>query len=93
MDGHGQDHMHEAHMILLQRIALYTTLGLVLNAVGAEFNTWAFWSILALFWASEALTRQEGFEQGVAAGITAYSQATESQRADLDKIVKSTHND
>ena len=79
--------------MILQRIALYATLGLVLNAVGAEFDTWAFWSILALFWASEALTRQEGFEQGVAAGISAYSHATESQRADLDKIVKNTDND
>ena len=78
---------------MLQRIALYAVLGLVLNAVGAEIDTWAFWSIVALFWASETLTRTEGFEQGVAAGITAYSQATESQRADLDKIVKSTHND
>ena len=78
---------------MLQRIALYTVLGLVLNAVGAEFNTWGFWSILALFWASEALTRGEGFELGVAAGISAYSNANEQQRADLDKIVKSNHND
>ena len=50
---------------MIQRIALYTTLGLVLNAVGAEFNTWAFWSILALFWASETITRREGYEQGM----------------------------
>ena len=78
---------------LVQRIALYTTLGLVLNAVGADFNTWGFWSILALFWASEALTRTEGFEQGVAAGISAYSNANEQQRSDLDKIVKNTDND
>lgn len=50
---------------MLQRIALYTVLGLVLNAVGAEFNTWGFWCILALFWASETLTRREGFEAGM----------------------------
>jgi hypothetical protein len=50
---------------LVQRIALYTTLGLTLNAVGAEFDTWAFWSILALFWASETLTRREGYEAGM----------------------------
>jgi hypothetical protein len=50
---------------MLQRIALYTVLGLVLNAVGAEFNTWGFWSILALFWASEVLTRREGYEAGM----------------------------
>jgi hypothetical protein len=51
--------------MILQRIALYTTLGLVLSAVGAEFNTWGFWCILALFWASEAITRREGYEQGM----------------------------
>jgi hypothetical protein len=51
--------------MILQRIALYTTLGLVLNAVGAEFNTWGFWSVLALFWASETLTRREGYEAGM----------------------------
>jgi len=50
---------------VLQRIALYTVLGLTLNAVGAEFNTWGFWSILALFWASETLTRREGYEAGM----------------------------
>ena len=50
---------------MLQRIALYTVLGLVLNAVGAEFNTWAVWCILALFWASETLSRREGYEAGM----------------------------
>jgi hypothetical protein len=83
--------MHEANMI--QRIALYTTLGLVLNAVGVLFDTWGFWCILALYWCSEAITRREGFDLGVAAGISAYSNANEQQRADLDKIVKSNHND
>jgi hypothetical protein len=50
---------------MIQRIALYTVLGLVLSAVGADFNTWGFWSILALFWASETITRREGYEQGM----------------------------
>jgi hypothetical protein len=55
---------------MIQRIALYTVLGLVLNAVGAEhnvdlFNTWGFWSILALFWAAETITRREGYEAGM----------------------------
>ena len=50
---------------MIQRIALYTVLGLVLNAVGAGFNTWGFWSILALFWAAETMTRREGYEAGM----------------------------
>jgi hypothetical protein len=50
---------------MIQRITLYTVLGLVLNAVGALWNTWGFWSILALFWAAETMTRREGFEEGM----------------------------
>jgi hypothetical protein len=50
---------------MIQRIALYTVLGLVLNAVGADFNTWGFWCILALFWAAEAISRREGYERGM----------------------------
>jgi hypothetical protein len=47
---------------MLQRITLYTALGLTLNALGAEFNTWGFWCVLALFWGSEHLTRIETVE-------------------------------
>ena len=47
---------------MIQRITLYTALGLTLNALGAEFNTWGFWCVLALFWGSEHLTRIETVE-------------------------------
>jgi hypothetical protein len=47
---------------MLQRITLYTALGLTLNALGAEFNTWGFWCVVGLFWASEHLTRIETVE-------------------------------
>jgi hypothetical protein len=48
---------------MLTRLALYTALGLVLSAVGATLDTWQFWSVVALFWASEHLTRQELWDQ------------------------------
>ena len=48
---------------MLTRLALYTALGLVLNAMGATLDTWQFWSVVGLFWASEHLTRQELWEQ------------------------------
>lgn len=48
---------------MLTRLALYTALGLVLSAADATLNTWQFWSVVALFWASEHLTRQELWEQ------------------------------
>jgi len=48
---------------MLTRLALYTALGLVLNAMDATLNTWQFWSVVGLFWASEHLTRQELWDQ------------------------------
>jgi hypothetical protein len=78
---------------MLQRLALYTALGLTLSAVEADFTHWAFWCTVGLFWASETLTRREGFEVGVTQGMTVYSQATDEQRAAIDKIIKDTAND
>lgn len=48
---------------MIQRIALYATLGLVLNVLEQQPDTWGFWLILALFWASEHMTRRELIEQ------------------------------
>ena len=42
---------------MLLRLALYSTLGLVLDALGQSYNTWGFWCILALFISAEHLTR------------------------------------
>jgi hypothetical protein len=48
---------------MIQRISLYIVLGLVLNAVAVLPDSVGFWSILALFWASEHMTRTELIEQ------------------------------
>ena len=48
---------------MLQRIALYATLGYLLDSLGVGFEHWGFWCILGLFWASEHLTRRELIEQ------------------------------
>ena len=48
---------------MIERIALYTALGLVLNAVAILPDSWGFWSIVALFWASEHMTRTQLIEQ------------------------------
>ena len=45
------------------RIALYTALGYVLDTLGAHWDTWGFWCVLALFWAAETLTRTQLIEQ------------------------------
>jgi hypothetical protein len=58
---------------MLTRLALYTALGLVLSALGATLDTWQFWSVVALFWASEHVTRIEVIEQ-IAAEVAALQQ-------------------
>ena len=72
----------------MTRLVLYATLGSLLSALGHEWDTWQFWCVAGLFWASDLLSRQAGYEGGVVAGMTAYINATEQQRLDLDKIVK-----
>jgi hypothetical protein len=47
---------------MLQRITLYAVLGLVLDAAKINIDHWAFWCILALFIASEWMTRREVLE-------------------------------
>lgn len=49
--------------MMLQRIALYSTLGWLLSVLGLTFNSWEFWCVLGLFWAAETVTRIELIEQ------------------------------
>jgi hypothetical protein len=77
----------------MTRVVVYALVGLVLSAAGIDLYSEWFWCLLALFICSDYLSRSQGFDLGVAAGISAYSNANEQQRADLDKIVKSNHND
>jgi hypothetical protein len=44
---------------MIQRIALYTALGLVLNSAALDLMTWQFWAVAALFWATEHMTRTD----------------------------------
>ena len=48
---------------MIQRAALYITLGLVLAALGQQWDSWGFWLVVALFWASEHMTRTELIEE------------------------------
>ena len=48
---------------MIQRIALYATLGMVLDAAELGLTQAPFWCILALFIASEWMTRRELIEQ------------------------------
>ena len=48
---------------MIQRIALYATLGYTLDYLGAGVATLGFWCVVGLFWGAEALTRRELIEQ------------------------------
>ena len=49
----------------MQRIALYATLGTLLDVLGHTWDSWQFWCILGLFFAADILSRREGYEQGM----------------------------
>ena len=66
---------------MLQRLALYATLGYVLDTLGQDWTTWGFWCILALFIASEWLTRRELLEQ-IQAEV---AEVLEKQRKDTEQ--------
>jgi hypothetical protein len=45
---------------MIERIALYATLGLVIDSLEVTAWSWQFWCLIALFWAAEWLARDEG---------------------------------
>jgi hypothetical protein len=47
---------------MLQRIVLYATLGLVLDAAEVGATHWAFWCVLGLYLALEWVVRRETIE-------------------------------
>jgi hypothetical protein len=50
---------------MLQRIALYLTLGLLCDALGHDVRSTAFWCFMGLFWAADVLGRHEGFDDAI----------------------------
>jgi hypothetical protein len=85
---HGQDYLYEAGMI--QRLALYVTLGWVLDlGLGCHWDTWQFWSIMALFWCSDALTRIEtieGFRQSLESALAQAERQLAQAQARLKQL-------
>ena len=71
---------------MIQRIALYTALGLTLSALEADFTHWAFWCVVGLFWASEVLTRREGYEAGMVFIATLPMDKLEEIKREIAKI-------
>jgi hypothetical protein len=51
---------------MIQRLALYATLGLLLNALGYAGDSAVFWSMLGLMWCAEHLARADGYDSAMA---------------------------
>ena len=86
MESHGQDHLHEA--CLMQRLAIYATLGLLLSTLGYYWDSWQFWCVLGLFICSDHLARREGYELGMVFVATLPDAQLSKIRAEVDKILK-----
>jgi hypothetical protein len=87
--------MYEASM-MIQRIALYATMGMLLNALGHTWDSWGFWCVLAMFWGSELITRMEQHQQSYVEGILMYIQLPVDKQQELVtaiKQVESKYND
>jgi len=71
----------------LQRIAIALTLGLALVAMGHNIDSWEFWSVLMLLWASNFLSYRDGVETGVSQAVEMWVDMTEEQRKDMIELV------
>ena len=77
-------------MTWAQRWALYLTLGLLLAGLDMAADTVGFWCVLALYWAGQHVSHQEGYEEGVAQGFEAYHRMTPEQRAQVKQLMDET---
>ena len=71
----------------LQRLAIATTLGLALVAMGHTIDSWEFWCVIGLLWASNFLHYRDGVESGVATAVEMWVDMTEAQRKDMIELV------
>ena len=78
---------------LVQRLALYATLGLVLNSLDLNYEQVGFWCIVALYLANEHVQRRQGFELGMATGIEMMTDMTDEQRNEVMALIKQAQKD
>lgn len=81
---------------MLQRMAAFASLGLVLAGSGPAWNTLEFGCIWALVFVIDYLAGVDGREQGMVLTLELYADLSEHERAELVRVVKSVqaaHND
>jgi hypothetical protein len=72
---------------VLQRIAIATTLGLALVAMGHTVDTWEFWTVAAMMLVSNYLHYVDGVETGVSQAVEMWVDMTEEQRKEMIDLV------
>lgn len=74
----------------MQGLALYLTLGILMNSQGLTIADWAFWCYLALFWVMEKHSALWGIDQGIEASkdyILRLQQEVEQLKKKIDSGV------
>lgn len=73
---------------MIQRIALYATVGFLLNSIGIAYDHWGFWCLSALVYAAEVMGARDGYSVGFVSGIECYPTLSIQQREDISRILK-----
>ena len=74
---------------LVQGLALYLTLGLLISSLGLSIANWQFWALLALVWGIEQRSNQQGREETSTVMIIALKE----MGVDVDQLVKKMANE
>lgn len=75
-------------MSVITRLALYLTLGALLDAFGWTVATAQFWCMMAITIAADALGRMDGRREGAMEGIAAFLKMNEQEQSDIKRLVK-----
>ena len=73
---------------VITRVALYLTLGALLDAFGWTAATAQFWRMMALTIAADALGRMDGRREGAMEGIAAFLKMNEQEQSDIKRMVR-----
>ena len=50
---------------MIERLAVWSALGIVLTSLGHNIDDWGFWCVVGLFWAIAYIAQQEGEQYGI----------------------------
>lgn len=75
-------------MSVITRMALYLTLGALLDVFGWSPATAQFWCMMGITIAADLLGRTDGRREGAMEGIAAFLKMNEREQSDIKRLVK-----